>query len=86
MRIKEGFVLRQVADSYVVMNLGSEISFNGMLTLNESGALLWNAILEGADADGLVTALLNEYDVSEEIAKKDVAAFIEKIKGAGILE
>ena len=86
MRIKEGFVLRQVADSYVVMNLGSEISFNGMLTLNESGALLWNTILEGADADGLVKALLNEYDVSEEIAKKDVAAFIEKIKGAGILE
>ena len=86
MRIKEGFVLRQVADSYVVMNLGSEISFNGMLTLNESGALLWNAISEGADADGLVTALLNEYDVSDEIAKKDVAAFIEKIKGAGILE
>lgn len=86
MRIKEGFVLRQVADSYVVMNLGSEISFNGMLTLNESGALLWNTILEGNDADGLVTALLNEYDVSEEIAKKDVAAFIEKIKGAGILE
>ena len=86
MRIKEGFVLRQVADSYVVMNLGSEISFNGMLTLNESGALLWNTILEGADADGLVKALLNEYDVSEEIAKKDVAAFIEKIEGAGILE
>ncbi len=86
MKIKDGFVLRRVADSYVVMSLGGEISFNGMLTLNESGAMIWNLLSEGLDENEIVSRLLSEYDVTESIAKADVSAFIKKITEAGILE
>lgn len=86
MKIKDGFVLRSVADSYVVMNLGGEISFNGMLTLNESGALIWNLISEGLDENEIVSRLLSEYDVTDMVARADVSAFIKKIGEAGILE
>ena len=58
MKLKEDFLLRQVADTWVVMPVGqSMMDFNGMLTLNETGALLWRALGEGADLDGLVAAL-----------------------------
>ena len=50
MKLKENFVLRQVAGSYAVLAVGAaSVDFNGMLTLNESGALLWRALEQGAD-------------------------------------
>lgn len=87
MKIKENFLLRQVADTWVVMPIGQEmLDFNGMLTLNESGALLWNALEQGVDREKLVDALLAEYDVSREVALADVDAFLGKLVSAGCLE
>ncbi len=85
--LKDGFVLRQVADTWVVMPLGQmSLDFNGMLTLNETGALLWKALEQGGDADALVNALTAEYDVSAEIAREDVNAFLTRLKDAGCME
>lgn len=85
--LKDGFVLRQVADTWVVMPLGQmSLDFNGMLTLNETGALLWKTLEQGGDAEALVKALTAEYDVSDEVAKADVEAFLEKLKNAGCME
>lgn len=86
MRIKDGFVLRQVADSYVVMSLGGELSFNGMIALNETGALIWRSLDEGLDVDAIADRLVSEYETDHDTAKRDVASFIEKIRQAGILE
>ena len=59
MKLKEEFVLRQVADVWVVLPVGkTSVDFNGMLTLNESGALLWNTLEQGGDREKLADALL----------------------------
>ena len=85
--LKDGFVLRQVADTWVVMPLGQmSLDFNGMLTLNETGALLWQALEKGGDAEALTNALTAEYDVSAEEARKDVDAFLAKLQNAGCLQ
>ena len=86
MKIKDGFVLRQVASSYVVMNIGGELSFNKMITLNETGALIWNALTDGLSAKDVAKRIVGEYEVSEEVALKDVNTFIEKMKEAGVIE
>ena len=87
MKIKDNFLLRQVADTWVVMPIGQEmLDFNGMLTLNESGALLWKALEQGGDREALADALLAEYDVSREVALADVDAFLGKLVSAGCLE
>ena len=87
MKIKEGFLLRQVADTWVVMPVGqSMLDFDGMLTLNETGALLWRKLSEGADLEGLVAALTAEYNVSAEEARADAAAFCRKLLDAGCAE
>ncbi len=84
--LKDGFVLRQVADTWVVMPLGQvSLDFNGMLTLNETGALLWQALEKGGDAQALTDALTAEYDVSAEQARIDVDAFLAKLQQAGCL-
>lgn len=81
MKLKTGFVLRKVADTYVVVAIGAEAKkHNVMITLNETGALLWEKLSEGADEDSLVKAILEVYDIDEATAKADVNKFIEKIK------
>lgn len=87
MKIKEGFVLRQVADHWVVLPVGAvSVDFNGMISLNESGVLLWRALEEGGDREALANVLLNEYEVERDVALADVDEFIETLKKAGCIE
>ena len=87
MRIKKGFILRNVADSWVILAVGqTSVDFNGMISLNETGAFLWKSLEETGDRDAVVKALCSEYDVSEEIAAADVDEYIAKLREAGCIE
>ena len=85
MRIIGDYLLRQVAKTWVVLPLGqSTLDLNGMLTLNETGALLWKTLEQNGDRDAMVKALTGEYDVSAEQALADVERFLNKLAAAGI--
>lgn len=87
MKIKDTFVLRQVVDTWVVLPLADKtVDFNGMITLNESGVLLWNVLEQGADEEKLVRSLLAEYNVSAEDARADVQEFLAKLKSVGCID
>ena len=87
MKIKEGFVLREVAGNYIVVAVGNAVkNFNAAITLNDTGATLWKTLEAGATEMQLVEALLNEYEVSKEIAEKDVCAFVAKLKKENLLD
>lgn len=87
MKIKEGFVLRQVADTWVVMPLGQQsLDFGGMLTLNDTGALLWQTLEKGGDRQAMAKALTDEYEVTLEAALKDVDVFLAKLQEVGCAE
>lgn len=88
MRIKDGFVLRQIIGQYVVVGEGlSQVNFNKMLSLNESAAYLWKE-LQGRDftVEDATALLLDRYEVDEEIASRDAAALCESWQKAGVLE
>lgn len=86
MKIKENFILRNVADTWIVVALGeTAVDFSGMLKLNETGALLWKALEKGAEAEDLVDALCAEYAVDRETARADVEEFLNILKNAGCL-
>ena len=79
MKIKEGFLLRQVAGQTVVLPTGGDLDLNMMITLNDTGAFLWNQLENDCDEAALVAALLNAYDVDEATARASVAAFLKKL-------
>ena len=85
MKIKEGFLLRQVAGQTVVLPVGGDLDLNLMITLNDTGAFLWEKLSNETDEATLVSALLAEYDVDEVTAKNAVAAFVEKLNAHGFL-
>lgn len=81
MKIREGFIIREVAGSFVVVAVGSAAKeFGGIINLNETGAFLWKALEKGATAEELVSKLLEEYEVDEATARADVDAFVKKLQ------
>ena len=87
MKIKKDFILRKVADSYVVVPVNSlTLNFNGIITLNETGAFLFELMQKGTEREELIAGLLREYEVTPEKAAVDVDKFIEKAKEANVLE
>ena len=87
MKLKDGFVLREIAGSFMVVPVGKRTQeVPGVIALTESGALLWKKLEEGADEKDLVAALLDEYEVSEEQAAADAAAFVKKAADEGLFE
>lgn len=87
MKIKEGYMLRSVAGNHVVVPLGKEAAdFNGMVNLNETGAFLWEKMKNDCTRDDLVSAVLEEYDVTEELARQGVDSFIRKVVENGFAE
>lgn len=87
MKIKEGFVLRTIAGSNIVIPIGAIcVDFNGMITMNDSATFLWKKLEQGADHEDLVAALLDEYEVDKETADQCVKEYIAKLEEAGCIE
>lgn len=87
MQIKSGFMLKEVAGTNVVVPVGeNSVDFNAMITLNDSGAFLWNLMAEECEISDLVSAMTSEYDVDAATAEADINKFLETIKGAGLLK
>ncbi len=89
MKIKKGFVLRQVCGEKVIVGEGlGAINFGKMLALNETAAWLWQqaVAMDGFTIDTLAQKLSDEYEVSVDEAKTDVAAIVAEWQNVGVVE
>ncbi len=80
MKIKEGFVLKNVAGETVVLPSRGAANLDVMISLNDTAGFLWEKLTVGAEIEELVEALLAEYEVDEATAKYAVETFINTLK------
>lgn len=86
-KVKDGFLVRRIGTQIMAVPVGQRTSqFHGMIALSESGALLWDALTQGADEDRLTQLLLEAYEVTPERARGDVEAFLTGLREQGALE
>lgn len=86
MKIKENYMLRKVADCYVVVPIGAAVAeFNGMINLNEVGAFLWRKLESETTFDEVLASMLAEYEVDEAVAKADLQRFVKELEDAGLI-
>lgn len=84
MKIKDGYVLKEVSGNHIVVPVGN-LDFNGVISLNETGVLIWDLLkAERTEAD-LAAALCAEYAIDEKTAAADIARFVQKLKEADLL-
>ena len=87
MKIKDGYMLREIDNTAMVIPMGTRsVDLRGIIKLNDAGAFLWKKLQVGMNCTDLVIALLDEYDVEEAEAIKDVDSFIDSLEQAGLLE
>lgn len=87
MKIKQGFVMRDVAGQAVAIATGeASKSFHGMVKLNDTGAFIWNGVEKGLDEAEIAGQLAASYDVEVDQALKDVESFIARMRDAGLVE
>lgn len=89
MRIKKGFVLREVCGQSVIVGEGLDaINFGRMLSLNETAAWIWKKAAEAGEftVEELAEGLCEVYDVAPERALNDVRTTIEKWRELDVIE
>ena len=87
MKAKSGYILHEIVGEYYIIPIGDEsIGKNRMITVNETGKAIWEALQKDISVDGLMKIMLDTYDVDEQILRADVDEFLAKIRSAGILE
>ena len=84
--LKSTYVLRKIGNDYFAVCVTASAASQQMLKLNETGAFLFERCKEGIDEHKLVAALLDEYEVSRELAEADVARFILTLRQNGLTD
>lgn len=87
MKLKNGFILKNVAGNYIVVPVEGElVDLKAMITLTETGAFLWKLLEKGSDKEELTEKMLKEYDVDKKTAENDVNEFIKQLSENKMLE
>lgn len=87
MKIKDGFILKDVAGSKIVIATGSaKLDFNGVITFNSVGADVFTMLDGTKTVEEIISHIAAEYDVSEDVVKADVNKLIDKMKKHNLIE
>lgn len=88
MKLNENFVLKTIAGASVVMPVGDAVGkVNGMIKLNPTAEIIWKALENGNDFDGILKAIKEECEnIDEATLKDDVNYFLDKLRKYEILE
>ena len=85
MEFKKEFILREIMGDIVLVPINKSGSqFNGLITINELGKFIWEN-LEKVETEELLQLILNEYEVDEDTAKKDLDEFLQVLKDMDIV-
>ena len=86
-KVKDGFIIRKIGGQTIAVPTGKMTSeIHGMISLSESGELLWNALKDGAEIETLADVLTENYDVVRETALADAEKFVSTLESQGALE
>lgn len=86
MRIAKGFVIRDVGGKkYAVATGDAAKLFKGMLTVNDTGELIFNLLKEDTTQDIIVDKIVAEYEVDRSVVEKDVSDFISQLREINVI-
>ena len=85
LKLKDGFIMREIGGDTMVLPSGEELDLNMMITLNETGKFLWVRLQEGTTMDDLVADVLKVYEAEEAEVRLQVEKFVGKLNENGFL-
>lgn len=87
MKIKKGFVIREVSGQIMVIATEeASLNFHGLIRLNQTGKFIWEAIERGLSIDEIALELSQAYKINLDVAKADTKLFIKKMQEEGFFD
>lgn len=80
------YIVRKVADEYLVIGVNSMDAQNKLMMLNETGCFIWDCLKEETALDAVVEKVKAEFDVEENILEQDIEEFVMSLVRAGLVE
>ncbi len=86
MQIKPGFMLKEVAGEYYAIPFDASYESHGaMVSLNQSGAFLWQLLEEENSVESLCKSVVEHYNVAPIVADTAVKEFLELLREKQLL-
>lgn len=85
MHTKKGYILQEVAGTFLVIPTGKDEGLRRLITLNETGAFLWRLLEQGATRAQLIDRTEAEYDAPRDVIERDVDFLLAKMRDAELL-
>lgn len=86
MERKKELILREIAGDYALIPVGDTVlKNNGLFSLTETAARIWQLLPAAESQEQIVDALLEEYDVERAVLEADVAEFLDQLRELEIL-
>lgn len=86
MIIKKELLKRDIAGEIILVPVGKAVfDSNGLFALNELGGFLWDRLPQAQSEEELLHAVLQEYEVGEEEARRDIREFLDTLRRMEII-
>lgn len=87
MKLKDEFVIEEMGDEVVLIPVDSAAErFHGIARMNQTAAFLVRALKEETDEEGLLSAMREEYDGTDEAFRKSIQITLDGLRRIGALE
>jgi len=87
MKIEKNIIVREIAGEYILIPTGdAALKMVGIFAVTEVGADIWKKLTEGKDENTIIAELLEDYEVEEDVLRKDYAEFIGRLVESGLAE
>ncbi len=87
MKIKDNYVLKHISGKAIVVPIKEEaLNFNGIITLNETSAFLFERLKKDITLQDLVTQMMETYEIDPKTALADIKDFIQALKERGLMD
>lgn len=81
LKIKEGFIMRNIVDEWIIVPIGQQEGMQTyIMTVNETGHILWEMLENGTTKKDLLQRILDEYEIDEETATADIELFLKSLE------
>lgn len=85
MKLKNGFVTHEMGGEQIMVATGNA-SFPGLVRSNPTAAFIVDCLKEETTKEAIVQAMLNKYEVTEDVAAADVDKILDKLRSVGALD
>ena len=84
-KLNENYVLRQVAEEFILIPVTGDLDFNGIIALNEVGKEIYDLLPQVENEEELVDRLYDIFEATKEEIAADCKEFLAQLRTEKIL-